>query len=47
MRVRELRDASRKRKLQGKQRAGEKRMRQFGKVEISQEAFISASKMDS
>ncbi|NBT30438.1 MAG: elongation factor 4, partial [Rhodobacteraceae bacterium] len=40
-------DASRKRKLLDKQKAGKKRMRQFGKVEIPQEAFISALKMDS
>jgi GTP-binding protein LepA len=40
-------DASRKRKLLDKQKAGKKRMRQFGKVDIPQEAFISALKMDS
>jgi GTP-binding protein LepA len=39
-------DASRKKKLLEKQKAGKKRMRQFGKVDIPQEAFISALKMD-
>ena len=39
-------DASRKRKLLDKQKAGKKKMRQFGKVEIPQSAFISALKMD-
>ena len=39
-------DASRKKKLLEKQKAGEKKMRQFGKVDIPQEAFISALKMD-
>lgn len=39
-------DASRKRKLLDKQKKGKKKMRQFGKVDIPQTAFISALKMD-
>ncbi len=39
-------DASRKRKLLDKQKEGKKRMRQYGKVDIPQEAFIAALKMD-
>ena len=40
-------DVSRKRKLLDKQKEGKKKMRQFGRVEIPQEAFIKALKMDS
>ena len=39
-------DVSRKRKLLDKQKEGKKKMRQFGRVEIPQGAFIAALKMD-
>ena len=39
-------DISRKKKLLEKQKEGKKRMRQFGKVAVPQEAFIAILSID-